>query len=99
MWRMKKYSMTRTGGLGTSFFFIFRGFPERGVDPRAVGRSVCELPKETGGKASFEGWAEWAGCRESPPWDLGENLGCVCMTMDDAMRGLRSVTHRARIWV
>ena len=72
--------------------------PNGGLIPGPSGDQF-ELPKETGGKASFEGWAEWAGCRESPPWDLWQNLGCVCMTMDDAMRGLRSVTHRARIGV
>ena len=40
VWRMKKYSMTRTGGLVTPFFFVFRDLPERKLGLRAVGRSV-----------------------------------------------------------
>ena len=34
--RAHLYSMTRTGGLVTPFFVVFREIPERRVDPRAV---------------------------------------------------------------
>ena len=91
-------AVEKLGGKSRPFFFFFTGsFTAAfraflGGDGRESGSGGQHNRISASARE-----AEWAGCRESPPWDLFTNLGCVYMTMDEAMRRCEWGAHKVRI--